>query len=130
MIPYGILRNVSTVYTPYLDHEVFDLLSSLPPVIFEDHAFHDDAIARAYPEFADLPYAVPKKDDRAFLKDVHDSLPSMLRLDTIATARYSRSCTICIASARRHRAVWFANRFSGSRIFFISWHWRRFLMHP
>jgi len=107
MIPYAILANVGTVYTPYLDHEVFDLLSSLPPAIFEDHAFHEDAIVRAYPKFVDVPYAAPTADNRAFTKHIRDSLPRMLRIAIrlkqpfiFDRARFVRLSAVAIALPR------------------------------
>jgi asparagine synthetase B (glutamine-hydrolysing) len=58
--PYAIFRAVQA-YAPYLDHDVFDFLSSLPAETFLDHRFHADAIRRAYPRAPDLPYAAHKR---------------------------------------------------------------------
>ena len=55
--PYAMVNGVRRVYAPFLDHRVFDLLSSLPPAWLLDHRFHDEAMARVYPVLADLPYA-------------------------------------------------------------------------
>jgi asparagine synthase (glutamine-hydrolysing) len=55
--PYALLNGVRRVYAPYLDQRVFDFLASLPVAWLLDHTFHDEAIARAYPVLADLPYA-------------------------------------------------------------------------
>ena len=55
LAPYALMRDV-TVYSPYLDADVFDLLAGLPPAILSDGAFHADAIARAYPRLANVPY--------------------------------------------------------------------------
>jgi asparagine synthase (glutamine-hydrolysing) len=58
--PYGVLRGV-TVHAPYLDRALFDLLASLPAAIEMDRRLHTDAIARAYPHVADVPYAVHRR---------------------------------------------------------------------
>jgi hypothetical protein len=54
--PYGIFRQVPTVFSPFLDHEVYDFLSSLPPGIQLDKQFHSDAIRRAFPKYAHIPF--------------------------------------------------------------------------
>jgi asparagine synthetase B (glutamine-hydrolysing) len=54
--PYGIFRQVPTVFSPYLDHEVYDFLSSLPPGMQLDRQFHSDAIRRAFPQYANIPF--------------------------------------------------------------------------
>jgi hypothetical protein len=53
---YGIYRSVENLYAPYLDHDLFDFLFSLPEEMLEDNAFHSAAITRGYPEFAHIPY--------------------------------------------------------------------------
>jgi hypothetical protein len=67
LAPFSMLQGISTVYAPYLDHHLFDFLVSLPSGMLLDHRFHDDVIARAFPGFADIPYArniAPHSDDR------------------------------------------------------------------
>jgi hypothetical protein len=44
------------VETPYLDEGVYALLSGLPASLLIDRRLHTDAIARAYPGVADIPY--------------------------------------------------------------------------
>jgi hypothetical protein len=53
--PYSLMRDI-TVYAPYLDAALFDLLAGLPAPLLMDRRLHTDAIAKAYPAFADLPY--------------------------------------------------------------------------
>ena len=68
LAPYAMLTGVPAVYAPFLDHELFDFLSTLPSSMVMDHRFHDDTIARAYPSFAHIPYvdpAAPAPDDAA-----------------------------------------------------------------
>lgn len=57
LAPYHIFRDIATVYAPYLDRDVFEFMTAIPAEIVRTGHFHDDAIARAYPEFASLPYA-------------------------------------------------------------------------
>ena len=55
LAPYGLLRDL-TVFAPYLDRDLFDFLSALPAELLMDRALHTDAIARAWPRHAHLPY--------------------------------------------------------------------------
>ncbi|MGE3402990.1 MAG: hypothetical protein AB7K63_10405 [Vicinamibacterales bacterium] len=57
LAPFALMRPV-TMLAPFLDPEVFDLLAGLPAALQLDRRFHTDAIARAYPEVRDVPYAV------------------------------------------------------------------------
>ena len=61
LTPYGLMRHVPTVYTPYLDHDLYDFLMGLPPTVMsrnlaDGKAFHTDAINRAFPQYAHLPF--------------------------------------------------------------------------
>lgn len=53
--PYGLQR-ASTTFAPYLDRDVFDFLCSLPPELTIDRTLHSDAIATAFPAYADIGY--------------------------------------------------------------------------
>ncbi|MFE7115057.1 asparagine synthase-related protein, partial [Streptomyces sp. NPDC057654] len=53
LMGHGGLR----VHLPYLDHDLFDLTASLPEHVLADEGFHTEAIRRAYPRFAHLPFA-------------------------------------------------------------------------
>jgi hypothetical protein len=59
LIPYRILRNIDTVFSPYLDRELFDFLSSLrgSSVVGED--LHTEVIRRAYPKYAHIGFEDP-----------------------------------------------------------------------
>ena len=74
LVPYGMMRGVPTVYSPYLDHHLYDFLSSLAPEVMSptlsasDKSFHSEAVLRGYPRFAHIPFedkAAPKRDPRA-----------------------------------------------------------------
>jgi len=58
LAPHAILAQVADVRVPYLDHALYDFLSSLPAALTLDGRFHTDAIARAYPQYAAIPYEV------------------------------------------------------------------------
>ena len=55
-VPQAILGSVRRVFTPYLDAEFADFCLSLPYAVTRDQQLHNDAIARAYPKVADIPY--------------------------------------------------------------------------
>lgn len=52
----GILGGAAMVGCPFLSPEFVTLGLSLPFAVTRDQKLHDDAIARAYPAFADIPY--------------------------------------------------------------------------
>jgi asparagine synthetase B (glutamine-hydrolysing) len=80
MSPYGMLAHIPTVFSPYLDHELFDFLAGLPPDLLVTHTFHEEAIRRAYPESAGLAYA-PKGSGGELLGALRTSTAElMLRL--------------------------------------------------
>ena len=60
LAPCSIWNQASSVWCPYLNRRVFDFLNSIPAALLihpEYHRFHTDAILRAYPEFALVPFA-------------------------------------------------------------------------
>ncbi|MEV0278813.1 asparagine synthase C-terminal domain-containing protein [Streptomyces sp. NPDC050610] len=52
LMGHGGLR----VHLPYLDHDLFDLMAALPERVLADEGFHTEAIRRAYPRLAHLPF--------------------------------------------------------------------------
>jgi asparagine synthase (glutamine-hydrolysing) len=56
----GLFASIPNVYSPFMDHRVFDFLTSQPSSMFLDYRLHTDTIARAHPQFANIPYE--KKD--------------------------------------------------------------------
>lgn len=67
-IPATEARSHRPVYEPFVDHDLFDFLTTLSSSMLIDHHFHDDTIARAYPQFAHAPYshdATSGSDSRA-----------------------------------------------------------------
>jgi hypothetical protein len=67
ILPYGMLREPE-VFSPYLDHELFDFLTSLPARMFVDHSFHTETIQRAYPAYAHIPFTQIRSAGGAYRK--------------------------------------------------------------
>jgi asparagine synthetase B (glutamine-hydrolysing) len=53
---FGLMENAGTVLVPYLDHELWDYLASIPAEMLVDHTFHTRTIQAAYPALAHLPF--------------------------------------------------------------------------
>lgn len=53
----GVMGGAAMVFCPYLDPDFVKLGLSLPWSVTCDQKLHDDAIYRAYPQFADIPFA-------------------------------------------------------------------------
>jgi asparagine synthetase B (glutamine-hydrolysing) len=53
--PYALMRGL-TVFAPYLDRDLYDFLSALPAALLMDRTLHTEAIARAWPQLAHIPY--------------------------------------------------------------------------
>ena len=71
LVPYGMMKHVPTVYSPYFDHDLFDFLMGMPittmtpDVAAGDKSFHTEAIHRAFPQYRELPFEnkqAPKLD--------------------------------------------------------------------
>ena len=59
----GMLSRVTVVHTPFLDRDLLRFGASIPHGIVQS-GFHDEVIARAYPEVADVPFR-PKTRPRS-----------------------------------------------------------------
>jgi asparagine synthetase B (glutamine-hydrolysing) len=58
LIPFSILPDAGiTAVTPFLDHDLFDFLASLPTEMFIDRTFHTETIRHMHPGFKNIPYA-------------------------------------------------------------------------
>lgn len=55
-VPQAILGSAERVFCPYLDPDFAEFCLSLPYAVTRDQQLHNDAIARAYPAVADIPY--------------------------------------------------------------------------
>ena len=56
------------IHCPYLDRDLFDFLVSLPEEMYADKTFHTEAIRRAYPSAADIPYSKTLPLPRSLLR--------------------------------------------------------------
>lgn len=54
LAPYSMITRAAQVHTPYLDHDLYDFLTSLPSTISQ--GLHTETIRQAHPRFADIPY--------------------------------------------------------------------------
>ena len=65
LLPFGVLKDFQ-VHAPYLDHDLYDFLTSLPPEIVLDHQFHTETIRMAYPQHRPIPF------EKKQAESVHD----------------------------------------------------------
>ena len=57
---FGIMAG-HDVATPFVDHDVFDLLTGLTVDMFVDRTFHTQSIHRAFPQFSHIPFETKSK---------------------------------------------------------------------
>jgi hypothetical protein len=87
-VPYGMLLGVSpVVFAPYLDHAVFDFLTSLSPEVLLPGQFHDLTIARRFPNWASIGYEAKGVADH----DRTEALAQSVRKHAWALLRRRRS---------------------------------------
>ena len=82
-----IMGGAPMVFCPYLDPEMVELGLSLPYSMTRDCELHDDAMHRAFPEFADIPFAegfVEEPPGRARLQRLY-TLFETCRVAAVAT---------------------------------------------
>ena len=70
LAPYCILDEVPTVFSPFLDHDLYDFLSSLPARMLLEGQFHTKTIQVTYPRYAEVPYEnkSPEVDARSHFR--------------------------------------------------------------
>lgn len=54
---YGLLAAGPVTHAPYLDHELFDFLGSVPGRLLVDGGFHDAVLHRAFPQHSEVGFA-------------------------------------------------------------------------
>lgn len=77
LAPYSVLGHIPYVFSPFLDHRLFDFLNSLSSTFKIENDFHGEAIKRSYPAYADFPVMqrdyylghVSPVTNRRFIKD-------------------------------------------------------------
>ena len=80
LLPFGVLKNFQ-VHAPYLDHDLYDFLTSLPPDIVLDHQFHTETIRMAYPQRQGIPYAkdqAEREQERSYFRRLCRELAGVL----------------------------------------------------
>jgi asparagine synthase (glutamine-hydrolysing) len=79
LVPTRVLSGVRTVFTPYMDPEFIDFAAALPPSIVGKE-LHSEALARAFPEAANVPYAHsgPQTVTPAFARQVSRDIAVLL----------------------------------------------------
>lgn len=60
LAPYALFDATPLVFTPFLDHALSDFLLSLPAELVLDNKLQDEALAKEFPELADVPYEDPR----------------------------------------------------------------------
>ncbi len=60
LVPYGIMSGIPTVYSPFLDHALYDFLASLDSSV-RDQRLHEDVLRRAFPHSPPIPFEGPPR---------------------------------------------------------------------
>jgi hypothetical protein len=102
LCPYGLLADMPLVYSPYLDHDLYDLLAGLPAETLLDHRLHTEAIQRAYPRYADIPF----EDKSAQLMDSREE-----------NWRFVMQLAQCVRGSKRWRSKLMRNSYVLPRLF-------------
>ena len=95
--PFNFYPTNVHVFCPYLDHDVFDFLISLPARVFMPPSFHAEVTQRAFPAYAQIPFESPtvRDDDEAMapvrqsMREIDDSLD--LQPPGIVSAEHARA---------------------------------------
>ena len=76
LAPYAIYDEIPWVLSPFLDHALCDFLFSLPAEMLLDRGFKTEAIQKAYPHCADLPFEtvgqgpLPTRQSKRFAREL------------------------------------------------------------
>ncbi len=120
LLPFAIHQRAGiSAITPYLDHDLFEFLGSLPAEMYMDKSFHTETIHRMHPEFRDISFdgdetAPPKESNwhyRRFFAaaSANVAVRGTGRLvNRGTTARRLLSLAIATGTDLRRRASWIA----------------------
>ncbi len=59
--PFSIMHHVPYAYLPFTDRDIFDFLMGFHGSMFIDYQLHTDALKRAYPQVANIPFVFKTK---------------------------------------------------------------------
>lgn len=107
--PYGLLSFLPRVYAPFVDADVFDFMTSLPVALVVDRQFQSDALRRAYPDFADIPFETATSDveDAAYARRVALELVATRPRSRFVRQRYVVPRVLAAAVKGRMAPLWF-----------------------
>ena len=114
LLPLGMLSRACRVMTPYLDRDLAAFLTSLPTSALAHGELHGEVIARAFPQYAHLPY-----EDRAstfgpapgyYRRLAWDFICRALRQRVSPLVRRSRLASSMTKSALTGARPWFETR--------------------
>jgi hypothetical protein len=108
---FGIMA-AHDVCTPYLDYDVFDLLTGLTVDNFADRKFHTEAIQRAFPQYAHIPFESKKKEPASnprgyLMRNWLNLLGHMLWHGDVINLRYVAPRLIAYALLGKAKPVWY-----------------------
>ena len=112
--PFGVISPRLKCFCPYLDHELFEFLITLPVELLATN-LHNDAIKRAYPQYSEIPFV---NDEQWRPARVHHA---MLLIRLLALARRSNPGWL---GKRRLAARWW--RFATQAAYRKDNHWLNF----
>jgi len=112
-MPLGLLASRVPVRVPFLDPDLRGFLMGLPAESFGPRGFHDEVIAAAYPQYADIGYegaACPPRPSRR--RAVIAAADGLLGLGSpwLRTAAALRGAAACIVTGDPDRVTWWRSR--------------------
>jgi len=105
LMPVGLLWQLEAAYCPYVDSEVVAFLASIPDEMMLRGGFHEEAIRRAHPAYAHIPF-------------------SMQRPQGMGLLHFARYCSAFCVLSLTTRPGWLTRN---RRLF---WRWLRCLTDP
>jgi len=114
LLPFAMLTRACRVMTPYLDADFAAFLQTLPTSALTDGQLHDEAIRRAFPRYAAVPYedrTIPGAPSPRFFRRLSwDLAREMMRHRTAPLVRRSFLATRLVRGAATGAKPWFSVR--------------------